>query len=392
MTCPAGSEVDGFVNPRERFLQVALFGKPDRIPLSIGGVRPLTRQAWIKQGLPPDRDVVDYLGFGECTIGSRGIASYPSEGFEWKPGASTINLGPLPPFKPRMVRQDERHRVWVDGLGITQMGFQHDWKNGWSGFATRVFMEFPVKDMGDFLKIKRRYNPKDPSRYPSNWREMARRYRDRDYPLSVGIRGPFWWTRDMMGLKAIAVGMHRRPELVKEAMHLCAEFQMKTLHRALDDVELDYVVMSEDMGYRDGSMIGPSTMREFMGPAYSEIAQTFRDHGVKLIMVDSDGNVEALIPVWLEYGINGLTPCEVAANMDVVRLGRKFPELVMMGGLSKRSLVKGKDAIEEEVTYKVPPLARRRGYFPGVDHAVPPDITMDNYKYFVELLRKLCGW
>lgn len=52
------------------------------------------------------------------------------------------------------------------------------------------------------------------------------------------------------------------------AENLGAEFQTKVLHRALDDVELDFVILSEDMAYKNGPMIGPEAVREFMGEAY----------------------------------------------------------------------------------------------------------------------------
>jgi len=380
------------MNARERFLAVALFGKPDKVPLAIGDVRPATKRSWIKQGLPEDQSVPKYLSFEMCTLRSINITSYPSEGFGWKPDPSAINLGPIPPFEYKIIKEDKRYRIWIDSLGVTQMGFQDDWKDGWSGFATRVFMDFPVKNWKDFLKMKKRYNPKDPKRYPKNWSEMAKALRKRDYPLSVEIRGPFWWTRDMVGLNKIATGIYKEPELIKEIMDFCAEFHIKTLHRALDDVDVDYVIMNEDMGYKKGPMIGPRTVKEFMGPAYRELVKFFRDHGVKVIGVDSDGNVEPLIPLWLEFGINCITPCEVAADMDVVKIGEKYPRLIMMGGIDKRELAKDKKAIKREVTYKVPTLIKRRGYFPGVDHAVPPDVSLDNFKYFVLLLKKFCGW
>jgi uroporphyrinogen decarboxylase len=64
----------------------------------------------------------------------------------------------------------------------------------------------------------------------------------------------------------------------------------------------------------------------------------------------------------------------------------------MSGGIDKRELAKDKAAIEREVMRKVPPLVERRGYFPGVDHAVPPDVPLENYKHFISLLKKICGW
>jgi uroporphyrinogen decarboxylase len=64
----------------------------------------------------------------------------------------------------------------------------------------------------------------------------------------------------------------------------------------------------------------------------------------------------------------------------------------LTGGIDKRELAKDKAAIRKEVMRKVPPLVKRKGYFPGVDHAVPPDISLENFKYFVSLLKETCGW
>jgi len=380
------------VSIRDLFLEVALFGNPEKIPLAIWGIRPATRRRWINEGLPENENPIDYLGIRECILRMRGITTFPQEGFEWTPDPSSINIGPLPPFKHRIIREDERYRFWIDCLGITQMGFRDDWKNGWSGFATRVFIEFPVKNRRDFLEIKKRYDPKDPRRYPKNWGELVRAYRRRDYPLGATIRGPFWWTRDMIGLKGIAVGIHREPEFIEEIMDFCADFHIEVLHRALDDLDLDFVLMSEDMAYKKGPMISPDAVRKYMGSAYKRMIKFFRDHSVKVIGIDSDGNIEPLIPIWLEFGINWITPCEVAAGMDVVKLGESYPRLVMSGGIDKRELAKDRRAIENEVMHRVPPLIERRGYFPGVDHAVPPDVSFKNFKYFVSLLKEICGW
>ena len=240
--------------------------------------------------------------------------------------------------------------------------------------------------------MKKRYDPKEATRYPKTWGKIAGTYRRRDYPLCVTIRGPFWWTRDMLGLKGAITRIYREPDLINEIVDFCIEFHVEALHKALGEVEVDYVVLNEDMGYKNGPMIGPGTARKFLGHAYRELARFFREHGVKVIVVDSDGNIEPLIPLWLESGINGITPCEAAADMDVARLGERYPDLVLMGGIDKRKLAQDRKDIEREVLYKVPPLIERKGYFPGVDHAVPPDISLENFRYFISLLKNLCGW
>jgi len=380
------------INARERFLEVASFGTPDKVPLAVGGIRPATFKRWLSEGFPPGMTVHKYFNLDKCGLNSKDITSNPSEGFAWKPSERAVNLGPIPPFPVRVLRENGRYRIWVDSLGITQKGFQDDWRNGWSGFATRVFIDFPVKNKRDFEDIKRRYNPKSPERYPKNWKKLVKEYKRRDYPLGASIRGPFWWTRDMMGLKGMLMAIYKEPELVNEIMEFCAEFHIEALLRALEDVELDYVMINEDMGYKKGPMISPKTFRRFMSHPYKRLTDFFRSHGIMVIIVDSDGNVESLIPLWLEAGVNGLSPCEVAAGMNIVDLRKKYPRLVIMGGLDKRELAKDRESIRREICSKVPFMVGKGGYFPAVDHATPPDVSLKNFEYFVSLLKNICGW
>ena len=51
-------------------------------------------------------------------------------------------------------------------------------------------------------------------------------------------------------------------------------------------------------------------------------------------------------------------------------------------------LAKGKNAIRNEVEYKVLFMKEGRGMIPSVDHVVDPGISFENYKYYLETLRK----
>ena len=55
------------------------------------------------------------------------------------------------------------------------------------------------------------------------------------------------------------------------------------------------------------------------------------------------------------------------------------------------ALVKGKGAVREEVMSKVPFLLEQGGYFPSVDHLVPPDVTFENFCYYINLMREVAG-
>ena len=127
-------------------------------------------------------------------------------------------------------------------------------------------------------------------------------------------------------------------------------------------------------------------------PRYKKIVDVLHSNSIDIIFLDSDGNINELIPLWLECGINFIWPFEVAAGNDAVAMRKKYgKELIIGGAIDKRALLKGKDAIREEVMSKVPFLLESGGYFPSVDHLVPPDVTLENYRYLINTLREVAG-
>jgi uroporphyrinogen decarboxylase len=174
-------------------------------------------------------------------------------------------------------------------------------------------------------------------------------------------------------------------------MEYNAEFVANLLPRVLDEAPLTSIYFWEDMCYKGGPLISPDMFREFMIPRYRRITDLARSRGVDTIFVDSDGDVSQLIPLWLEAGINGIYPMEVAAGMDVVALRREYGrDLLMTGGIDKRALAAGPAAIDAELKTKVP-LAFEGGYIPHVDHALPHDISYANFSYYWERKKSLLG-
>ena len=129
-----------------------------------------------------------------------------------------------------------------------------------------------------------------------------------------------------------------------------------------------------------------------MIPRYKKITELLRSNGIDVIFLDCDGNVEQLVPLWLESGINFIWPFEQAAGNDAVAMRKKYgKDLVIGGAIDKRELTKGKEAIKEEVMSKVPFLLEQGGYFPTVDHSIQPLITFENMCRFMTLLHRVTG-
>ena len=141
--------------------------------------------------------------------------------------------------------------------------------------------------------------------------------------------------------------------------------------------------MAEDICYNHGLLISPDTMREFLTPYYQQLLTNARSRQMRRLHfgVDTDGDCRPAIPVYCELGLTRMWPFEVASGCDVVEIATQYPDLIMSGGIDKRVLAAGKDAIEAHLQHIIPFMRERGGYIPTCDHSVPNDVSLKDYFY-----------
>jgi len=158
----------------------------------------------------------------------------------------------------------------------------------------------------------------------------------------------------------------------------------------LADFVPDAVCLWEDMAYKTSTLLGAPQVRQFMLPRYRIMTARLRARGVPFIVLDSDGHIEELIPIWLEAGIDGVVPMEAQSGMDVAEYRRRYPRMLMMGGVDKRALAAGPEAIDREMD-KIRRTIASGGYIPWFDHGLPHDVSYRNFLYYVQRLKEVTG-
>ncbi len=146
------------------------------------------------------------------------------------------------------------------------------------------------------------------------------------------------------------------------------------------------------MCYKSGPLISPKHFEEFMLPNYKKVTNLIRSKGVDIVMVDTDGNHEAITGLFMEGGVNCLYPLEKASGLNAVKLREKYGRrLLLIGNIDKRLLTAGLKYIDKELE-RLKPLIEEGGYIPSVDHAVPADVPFKHYVYYIEKLRNIIGF
>ena len=357
------------MTPHERFLAAMHFEPVDRVPLWENGPWGSALRRWQREGL--------------------GAGNSPPQLAECDKKQRDVDLWMRPRYEQRVISEDDKFITKVSAHGTVMRSFKSP-----DAVSMPEHIEYPVKTRADWEELKKRYDPSDPGRFPADWNERCEQWRKAGPVLLFqGPRSPslFGFVRELMGPERTLYAFYDEPELIHDMMEFNTEFLLSLLPRVLDEAPITSIFFWEDMSYRNGPLISPSMFREFMIPRYRRITDLARSKGIDLSFVDSDGNVEELIPLWIESGITGVYPMEVAAGMDVVKLRQKYGrDLLMTGGIDKRVLARDRKAIDEELEAKIP-LAEQGGYIPHIDHEIPHDVPYENFVYYWEKKKALLG-
>ena len=375
------------MTPRNRYLECVLFGAPDKIPFSPGGPRESTLSRWRSEGLPADRPWFDVL------LETLGVEKQ-SDGSS--PEALDVSFKMMPQFEEEVLEHKNGHYLVRDWMGaVTEISDVYDYTyiRAAKDFVTRKWHKFPVQTRADWEEMKKRYDPKTEGRHPEDLMERCARMKDRDTVAGIHFNGPFWQLREWCGFEGLCLLMLDDPPWVEEMCDFWCDFVLETMRPILENVTLDSVGMSEDMAYKEHSMISPAMVRQFLMPCYAKWISASKDSGVPVIFMDSDGHIGDLLPLWIEAGINCCGPIEVAAGNDVVEYRRRFgKKMAYTGTVDKRAIAKGGKIMEQEVLRVVLPLLEDGGTIPGCDHGVPHDISWSNFIEYARLLARLTGW
>ncbi len=208
-----------------------------------------------------------------------------------------------------------------------------------------------------------------------------------DYSIRLNIEGFFWTPRELMGIEKHLFAFYDDPELIHNINEFILEIYTTRLMVAIDILQPDVVYIMEDLSGKLGPMLSAEFFDAFVGRYYTPLIAMLKEHGVKNVFVDTDGDFTQIIPNFINVGVDGFLPMDVNAGMDIVKVREQFPKLKFIGGFNKLMIAEGKEAIDKEFE-RLMPVIRGGGYIVGSDHQVAPSTSLLSYKYYIEKLKK----
>ena len=258
------------------------------------------------------------------------------------------------------------------------------------------YVDHPVKDMKSWEENCRwRMNPDSPERYinlEQNLQHTINKAKEGCIVQQYSVGG-YMYLRSLMGPEGVLYKFYDEPELIHDCMKAWFELANRVTAEHQKYVTIDELLLDEDICYKNGPLVSPDMIKEFLFPYYQQLIsniksrQPDKSHNL-YIHVATDGFVYPIIDLYKQAGMNYMSPFEVAAGCDVVEAGKKYPDLLIRGGIDKRILAAGKDAIDREIDRIMPVMKKRGGYIPTCDHGVPEEVDFKDYIYYRQKMRE----
>ena len=327
-------------------------------------------ERWKAEGMPQDVPQAELFGFDEPASAGIGRLGWCEPEF-------------VPAIEDRVLEETADYQVVRDRAGRAVKFF----RGRRHGFMP-TYLKHAVTCEKDWAKdVLPRLRPETPERWAGIEKDLARlRAAEAEGKrIVLGGIGGYMYLRALVGPEEVCYLLVDNPRLVHAMMEAWLALAEAVAERVQRAVTIDEVFLAEDICYNHGLLISPDMVREFLFPYYRRLLDGVRrrQNARKLYFhLDTDGNCAEAVGLYREISLGAMSPFEVAAGNDVVAVARRHPDLVISGGIDKRVLAAGPEAIDAHLAHILPPMVARGGYIPTCDHGVPDDVSYANYLHY----------
>jgi len=328
-----------------------------------------TIDEWKKQGYPDGANPVEYF-------------NYDLDGVD----GTWFDTSPFP-GEGKVIEEDEETRIEVNGWGAKarnwkkksgtpeHIGFDLTSSEIWRKKYREPLLGLNVKRLGDLDKIRAEYKKKmASSRFI--------------YFSNVTI---FEIMRGSMGDVTMLESMYTDPDWILDFCDLVTNTLITHydyLYREMG--KPDGMFIYEDMGYTQAPFISPEMQRELIMPFHKRLVSFFHDNGLPIIM-HSCGKIRPFLPAIVEAGVDCLQVLEAKAGQHVAEFAEATGnKIAFMGNLNIQAFeTNDRKVIDAEVLPKLEAIRKNR--IPFVfhsDHSIPRTVSLDTYRYALDLWKK----
>lgn len=381
---------------RERTQRILHYETADRIPVVHFGYWRETLQKWAEEG-HLSRELAETWGDGNPADAT--LSEILGFDFNWssmfrpdtglRPAFESRVLEELPDGTRKILGGDGTVCLSRPGAGSIPAHVDHLLKDrrAWEELYLPKLQWHAERLARACVRVKDRLAP-----FGEGGREFLIR-NERSDPYGLFCGSLYGVIRNWLTMEGACYLMVDDEALFDEIIEVNADLCYRATREALESgARFDFAHFWEDICFKNGPLIAPTVFREKIGPHYRRICDLLGKYGLDIVSVDCDGCIDALVPTWLENGVNTMFPIEVGTwNASIAPWRERYGRALRgVGGMNKTVFARDRKAVDAEIE-RLRPLVDLGGYIPCPDHRIAPDARWDNVRYYCERFRTVFG-
>ena len=251
---------------------------------------------------------------------------------------------------------------------------------------TDDYIDGPIKTIGDLKKFKVP-DPLDERNFRT-LKEVVRKYKT-EKMISFLTKATFNHPWYLMGsMQNYLMEYYLNPNLIEGLHRLTEEYYLPLTKRAIE-LGVDVIALADDYAYRHKMFIPRDKFKKYCLPSIDKMVELAHSNG-KYVLFHSDGNLEEVIDLIIDAGIDFLHPLEPGA-MDIRKIHKKYKDKVIICGNvdCAQTLAFGTvDDVAQEVISLIRDIAPEGRYVMSSSNTIHSQVNPKNYEVMLDTLKK----
>lgn len=180
--------------------------------------------------------------------------------------------------------------------------------------------------------------------------------------------------------------LYENRKLVADLMDFLTEYSAQNI-RNLMRLKPDFLVIGDDLAYRQGPFVSPEVFRELFLPRYKRLASEIKCPWI----FHSDGNLLPIMEDLLSLGMNAIHPIEPYGTMDIAAIKHDYGDRIALAGNIDMNIIANgtPNDIRREVKWLFENVGHRGGWILSSSNSIDSGANPENVMAMGKALREI---
>ena len=189
----------------------------------------------------------------------------------------------------------------------------------------------------------------------------------------------------LLDMDELLIDLHLKPQLVHDVMDMVVAYYDKVMVEAIK-LGVDIIVIGDDYAHKSGPLMSPAHYREFCFPRLKHVVELAHEMGAYVVK-HSDGNLNPILDMIVETGVDCINPLEPTAGMDIAKIKAEYGDRVcVMGNVDCAQLLTygTPEEVRAETRECIRVAAPGGGHILGCSNSIHSAVRPENFVALVQ--------